>query len=257
MKDLELVADSGDAVARIFRGAYDFDPRRDDVAFCPEAAMSFAPMVCSLRVELPDGTFRPGSGWLAGPRTIVTAGHTLFDRAAGGLAWRVMATPGPVNGDRLRTGLRAREVRVAPQWEHRHDRRFDIGCIHLDEPIGHTYGWLRYRALDKANLIARNARVAGYPWRRDRGETLACDTTAIVGADEHRLRFAAPVDSGRSGGPVVMTEAFTKVPLVVGVHDMGFDDLEPLACDGWDQAMRISPQIQNLISKWVAEAPAA
>src|SRR5262249_48182109 len=50
-------------------------------------------MICNLRIEGPRGA-AVGTGWLIGPRTVLTAGHCVHHQMIGGWAQRIVVTPG-------------------------------------------------------------------------------------------------------------------------------------------------------------------
>src|SRR4051795_6651195 len=51
-------------------------------------------LICALEIDAPWGQF-VGTGWFAGPRTVITAGHCVFDKKQmGGWADKITLTPG-------------------------------------------------------------------------------------------------------------------------------------------------------------------
>ncbi len=54
--------------------------------------------ICQLLMKFPNGNFI-GTGWLIGPRTVMTAGHCLYDsRRGGGWAQSIEIIPGMLRG---------------------------------------------------------------------------------------------------------------------------------------------------------------
>lgn len=121
-------------------------------------------MVCALRIEAPWGTF-VGTGWLAGPRTLVTAGHCVYDRSnMGGWAERIMVTPAQ-DGDEppAFASFEAKRFSTVDRWQDERDPDFDIGAIHLDDPVGYTVGWFGVGALTDDELSDQMVNISGYP----------------------------------------------------------------------------------------------
>ena len=53
-------------------------------------------MICALEIESQSGAAFVGTGWFAGPRTVITAGHCVFDPVElGGWAKKITVVPGP------------------------------------------------------------------------------------------------------------------------------------------------------------------
>lgn len=55
-------------------------------------------MICSLEIKSPLGTFL-GTGWFAGPKTVVTAGHCVYSGQMGGAPISIKIIPGRNGSD--------------------------------------------------------------------------------------------------------------------------------------------------------------
>ena len=110
-------------------------------------------MVCALRMRGTNGSGAIGTGWLVGPKTIITAGHCVFDtRLLGGWASRIEISPGR-NGPEFPYGTVASEKFASiDRWVNNKDPDFDIGCIHLNETLGERVGWFAVGALSPSEL---------------------------------------------------------------------------------------------------------
>jgi len=60
-------------------------PTEDDRLAPPDVRASPWHGICSLAITAPGGHRWAGTGWLAGPRTVITAGHCLFMHGRGGV----------------------------------------------------------------------------------------------------------------------------------------------------------------------------
>ena len=101
---------------------------------------------------------------VVGPRTLITAGHCVYDQTFFG-GW----------GDPHRGHTRAQRHRdtvwdggewtfsSVDRWINDRDPDFDIGCIHLDEPLGETVGWFAIGALPADELQDSFINISGYP----------------------------------------------------------------------------------------------
>jgi V8-like Glu-specific endopeptidase len=151
--------------------------------------------ICRLAIGFPGGMAQ-GTGWFAGSRLILTAGHCIFDADHGGWARWVEATfPG---GTTMRHDNPERFVSTET-WVNREDPQSDIGGIVLSQSAGS--GWLR----TGGGPIGSGWTVlaAGYPiiangmWQHD-GE--------VLGRSGRRIFYDVDVDDGQSGAPLLIRD---------------------------------------------------
>ena len=109
---------------------------------------------------------------------MITAGHCVFSRTFfGGWAERVEVIPG-LNRRRNGSSIKpfgsayATRMSVLDAWESSDDRApdFEVGCIHLDEPLGESTGWFGFAALTPDELEAYRVNISGYPADRGGGD---------------------------------------------------------------------------------------
>ena len=174
--------------------------------------------ICQLDLEGPIGTFK-GTGWLVGPRTVVTAGHCVhYPPFFEGWASRIVVSPGRDADTRPFGQAVATRFSSVDRWIDHRDADFDLGCIHLDEPIGNEVGWLRCAVLPDDELRSAVLNHAGYPVDRG-GEELYFHANAALACTERRVFYAIDSETGQSGGPVwVMIDG---EPVVVALHAYG------------------------------------
>ena len=119
--------------------------------------------VCQLVIEGLHGRELLGTGWLAGPRTVITAGHNLLSHVDKHDAAKVWVMPGRA-GDAVPYGYEISDsFAVHPRWLSDGDRECDVGVIWLDKPIGERIGWFGFSAMDDVALDRLLVNNSGYP----------------------------------------------------------------------------------------------
>jgi glutamyl endopeptidase len=211
-------------------------------------------MICALEMRGPSGAGAIGTGWLVGPRTILTAGHCVHSgRFYGGWAREITASPGR-NGASLPYGtITSTRFASLDVWVEREDPDFDIGCIHLDEPIGERLGWFALGALPPSDLEGYLVNVSGYPADRGAGAEQYHHRNRILRVAERRLFYDVDTYGGQSGAPVWIHESAAAPPLVVGIHAYGASGTPPVFNIEANSAPRMIPEVLDRISAWVKE----
>jgi len=207
-------------------------------------------MVCALRIDTARGSFN-GTGWLAGPRTVITAGHCLHNDAFGGDGWARQVTVIPGQSWEVRepfgTAVSTR-LSCADPWLATRDRAHDLGCLHLDDPVGERVGWLKYDAVDPADLTRTTAVVSGYPEFAGSYEHLLVAKGAVRTALAGRLYYEIDTTDGQSGGPVWIGDV--NAPTVVAVHAYEADATPAQVGPGVNSGALLTPDHLRLIQTW-------
>ena len=197
--------------------------------------------ICQLVVE---GLFDQevlGTGWLAGPHTLITAGHNLFSPSTGRQASKVWVMPGR-DGDAVPYGLEATgQLDVHPLWRGDGNRNFDVGVIWLNAAMGEQLGWFGIGAYSNAqlrNLIVNNA---GYPADKALG-TQWFNAGRILAAEPQTLTYGLDTEPGQSGSPIFhFTEDEQRI--VVAVHAYGDS--------GKNIGVRVTGDLLATLAGWV------
>ena len=198
---------------------------------------------------------------MVGPKTVITAGHCVLDQRAGQMA-TIDVMPDR-NHDDLPFGkisVSGENTEVHSKWKSSFDPDFDIGVIHLPEPLGEETGWFSFAVAEKEDLLAKQMNVGGYPFAVGQeavsGKELWWHKEAIVDTSERRIYYATDTSGGQSGSPVWAFEDEADGPIVIGIHAYGASLIKANTADGGYQkansAPRIDADIANQISKWLS-----
>lgn len=215
-------------------------------------------MICALRMRGSSGGGAIGSGWLAGPRTIVTAGHCVHHQGFfGGWANTIEVSAGRNGTEFPFNTVTATRFSSIDRWVNNADPDFDIGCIHLDEPLGEKVGWFGFGALTPDELEDHMVNVSGYPGDRGNGTQQFFHVNRVLHVSDRRVFYDVDTAGGESGCPVFIRETAKSAPLVVGIHAYGtggtpFD----LGIEA-NSAPRITPEVFDKIVAWIEADNAA
>lgn len=214
-------------------------------------------LVCSFIIHGQGRTFH-GSGWLAGPRLVMTCGHNVHHDDFGGWAERIEVIPGRTDGEWPFGSVVATRFSAHDRWIDARDPSADIACLHLEEPIGHQLGWFAIAQADEPDaLVGQPIASAGYPeyqgdfTRQRRGDGVVA---AII---ETRLFHTADTTDGSSGGPIWLIASGDTPPTAVAVHAYEKILLAGPPQQEANSGTLIDPAMLALIAKWRNVLPAA
>ncbi len=177
--------------------------------------------ICQLKTLRIDGSIANGTGWLAAPRVVVTAGHCIFDKD-GVEPSVVHVTPGLNRNGAPFLSQSSSKVYVHDRWKHNFDDAFDYGLIVLpDSSLALQTGWFGVVEAGDDHLRNLLVKSAGYP--RDAGNINQLMAEGrIVRSDKNFIYHSVDTAVGQSGSPVFHTDP-TGRRTVVGIHTDGFD----------------------------------
>lgn len=207
-------------------------------------------MICALSMSGPNGAGAIGTGWFVGPKTILTAGHCVHSiDFLGGWAERIEVSPGR-NGQKFpySTVVGTRFTSL-DRWVNSADADFDIGCIHLDQPLGQTVGWFALAALGAPETAGYLVNVSGYPGDRGGGTEQYHHRNRVLKVTDRRIYYDVDTYGGQSGAPVWIHESEGTPPLAIGIHAYGTGGSPGglLA----NSAPRIIPEVLDQVREWV------
>ncbi|WP_181832670.1 trypsin-like serine peptidase [Bosea caraganae] len=209
-------------------------------------------LICALDIEAPWGR-AIGTGWLVGPRTLITAGHCVYDRKQlGGWAHKITVTSGR---DRERapfgSKVSARFSTLSP-WLERQDADFDIAAIHLEQAFFTDQEVFRVGSFTDAELTDFLVNVSGYPASPGNGMELYWAKNRIKAVTPRRIFYDVDTSGGQSGGPSYIFPDENAHPIVVGIHAYGLGGTPASIGLRVNSAPRIIPEVVEKIQEWIA-----
>ncbi|UUX94463.1 serine protease [Aquabacterium sp. J223] len=213
---------------------------RDDRVPVPNPAALPWRCICHLVMQGMHSVDVFGTGFLVGPRTVVTAGHNLFSHQVGRGPRSVIVIPGRT-GDQAPFGFyEAQAADVHPQWRAGASRDHDYGVVWLKEPIGQRVGWFGTAVYDDAALQRLVINNAGYPGDKRIG-TQWFNAGRVLGTGARTLEYGLDTAEGQSGSPIFHLDARDQ-RIVVAIHAYGL-------CPK-NFGIRITPEVFRQIGAW-------
>lgn len=208
-------------------------------------------MICALDIVNKNGLRYVGTGWFIGPRTVVTAGHCVFDPLElGGWAKSVTVMPGR-NGDQMQGSSRSSSFSTTDRWMESQDPDFDYAAIHLDEDLGTAAGAFGMAVLPDGDLVERMVNVSGYPGSPGGGAHQYFHANRIKAVTPRRVFYDIDTMGGQSGSPVwAYLDDDTTKPVVVGIHAYGVGGTPSNLGLRVNSGPRILPESMALIKAW-------
>jgi len=212
-------------------------------------------MICALRMRGPNGAGVLGTGWLIGPKTLLTAGHCVYSTEFfGGWASSIEVIPG-LNGtgptSRPFNSVTSTRFTSVDLWTQHEDPDFDMGCIHLDQDIGTQLGWFAVASLAPEELQSYLVNISGYPADRGAGNEQYHSRNRVLKVTERRLFYEVDTYGGQSGAPVWIYEKEGAPPIAVGIHAYGIGGTPTNLNITANSAPRIIPEVMNKINEWI------
>lgn len=204
-------------------------------------------MLCCLEIDAPFGGFL-GSGWMAGPRTVITAGHCVFSSNMGGWASSIRVSPGRDAAEAPFGAATATRFETLKRWEDHEEADYDYGVIHLDEPLGDRTGWFGISSLSDADLRDSRVNVSGYPADKPLG-TQWFHANRVLATTPRRIFYDVDTYGGQSGAPVWIQNGATQS--VVAIHAYGIGGTPVSLGITANSAPRISADVFEVIRGWI------
>lgn len=211
-------------------------------------------MICALRTLSPSGALATGTGWLAGPRTIITAGHFVHHRDFhGGWADLIEVSAGRNGPETPFSQFNATQFTALDRWVSDADPEFNIGCVQLDQPLGDLVGWFGVASPTASELEAARVNIGGYPTDRGKGAEQYFQANRIRRAGDRSISLDLDIVGAQSGAPVWIHRTPSAPPVVVAVqaNSAGGKPFDPgMAADS---APRFIPETLDMIDRWIHE----
>lgn len=183
--------------------------------------------ICLLEFETPDGAGGIGTGWLIGPRTVVTAGHCIYNRDSDtGVGWMRMAKYKVYAGRSLEQfagEAKVVDMATTQQYVEHGLEAYDFGVLYIDSSLGNDDQLGSFEiGIVGESTNSMLVSVLGYPGDKQKGMygTMWGDTNLIKSVTNDRLSYAVDTMPGNSGGPVIYWDG-QGAAMVVGIHNYG------------------------------------
>jgi glutamyl endopeptidase len=212
-------------------------------------------LICSLLIRS-RGQLYHGTGWLAAPNLVLTCGHNLYHRKFGGWAELVEIVPGLSDNARPFGSYKATRFSAHTRWVANLDQACDIGCLHLDVPLGSHLGWFGVAQINAPlELVGHGVVCAGYPeyqgdfirQRRGVGE--------IVAAAGSHVFHTVDTNDGQSGAPIWLQNDPALPPTALAVHTYEKIMLPGSPPKEANSGTLITSEMHALIGQWAAAIP--
>lgn len=167
-----------------------------------------------------------GTGWLVGSRTIITAGHCVFQRYQGQNQWASEIKVVFGRNGRSSSPFGVQYVREAMYsvegWVEWGQEESDYGALILSEPVDH--GSFGCDSFSDADLQGALVTLAGYPLDDFPASTYGTlwgesDYLSLYGDAGRRVRYPIVASGGTSGAPLFVTVSGKRY--VVAIHNYG------------------------------------
>jgi V8-like Glu-specific endopeptidase len=176
--------------------------------------------VCHLHVIRESGFEEIGTGWLAGPDLVVTAGHNALRHERAGRASAIRITPGHDGTARPPfSALEPVSMYLPQRWEENGDPAFDYAFLRLASgSIGGQFGYFGFTSGTDAFFEGVLANVPGYPGDKPYG-SLWFDAGRLFQVGPTLLAYHIDTEAGCSGAPLFYKHGDQR--LVIGMHTQG------------------------------------
>ncbi|MEM7132649.1 MAG: serine protease [Chloroflexota bacterium] len=200
--------------------------------------------ICSLKITANDGSNWIGTGWLVGPRTVLTAGHCVYIHKRGGWARSVEVIPGRDGTKRPFNSCVSKDLHSVRGWTENRERNYDYAAIILPDDCryGDQLGWLGFANYDDATLSRFKINLSGYPGDKPTG-TQWFHSRELKKISKPVLTYEIDTAGGQSGAPVwVLSKG---LHFGVGIHTNGHVS--------GNSAVRINNRVYDNLVQWKNE----
>ena len=203
---------------------------------------------CQLIITFQDDSQAIGTGWFAGPRTVITAGHCVHEGEGGNFFKSVEVIPGMNGMVRPFGSITSTNLRASEGWKTSGLPSADYGAILLDNPFpaanGMTPGLFPSIVASDETLNGMNLMISGYPADKPFG-TQWRDAGVVQTVLPTRLAYSIDTFGGHSGS--VVTGTVNGQIVAVGIHNYG-------GCP--NRCTRITSSVKADLDQWTAESNA-
>ncbi|UHD16362.1 trypsin-like serine peptidase [Thiocapsa bogorovii] len=212
-------------------------------------------MICALEITSQNGSTYTGTGWFAAPRTVITAGHCVFDPVElGGWAKSIKVIPGRDDDDEPFGSAKSARFSTTDTWlaTQAEAPDFDYAAIHLDADLGSKVGTFGIGVLPDAELSSRLVNVSGYPVSPGNGRQQYFHANRVKAVTPRRVFYDVDTIGGQSGSPVwAYLDGNSEVPTVVAIHAYGVGGVPANLHVVANSGPRILPDVMDVLKGWI------
>jgi V8-like Glu-specific endopeptidase len=225
----------------------------DDRVMVPDPATIPWRCICHLEVIFDNGVKSYGTGWLAGPETVITAAHCVWDPRSGERAAEIRITPGRNGSVGPYGSFVSHAYEVNKGWPA---AGADLAAIHIpsDTPgpfaagVGARLGYFGIAAFTDEKLVDLLVNTSGYPFEGANKPfaTQWFNGGRIKSAKADHITYMIDTEGGQSGSPIFFYEKETQQRLVVAIHTTGYYP---------NRGVRITEALLKVIKGWIDKPP--
>ena len=200
---------------------------------------------CQLIITARNGQKGRCTGWFIGPRTVITAGHCLYNHSAGGWARSIEVIPGMDGSRRPYGSIVARSFRSVRGWVNGRKPAYDYGAIILPRCNFRHLGYFGFASLSTSSLKNMLVNNAGYAGDKPFG-TQWFNAGRISRVTSRRLYYMIDTYGGHSGSCVWLLKRVSGrwQRYAVGIHGYG-------GCP--NKAVRIVRPVFDNFKRWKSQ----
>lgn len=210
-------------------------------------------MICALEIDAPAGQY-VGTGWLIGPKTLLTAGHCVYGAEMGGWANSIRVVPGRDGTEQPFGSVVSKKFSTVKRWVDNQDPDFDYGVIQLPDAVGQRLGWFGLGVRTPDQLRSARVNISGYPADRGGGVEQWFSANTVVAVTQRRVFYSVDTFGGQSGSPVWVQDDPKKPPVAVGIHAYGVGGTPSALGVVANSAPRITTAVLTNVKKWLKAA---
>ena len=165
--------------------------------------------ICRLYITNQNEDRTVGTGWLAHPNKLYTAGHCVYNHKRGGWAKSIVVVPGKSGDSEPYGQYTASAIFTTSEWKNNESQRYDMGAIKLSSNV--THNEFINPSIDYTNI----GTVSGYPTDKDNA-LYQYRMLDMVALKDGRYFYQIDTHGGQSGSPLLKDNVNS-----VGIHNYG------------------------------------